>query len=295
MIGPLTPHEHLARMILTFLGTSGSEGYPAAFCTCARCVTARTLGGKNIRRRSSLLIDNDLLLDLGPDVPSAVQDLGLSLARLRYVLITHAHDDHFAPIQLKYRHARYGEPAGAQRKVGATSLPALTVFGSPPTLARLDELPMSPDELRVEARRVVAGEWFDAGPYRVLALAARHAPALQALVFVVSKGDATVLYATDTGTLPEATLQHLERHRLDAAIFDATFWTGPSDDDHLTLDDVVDLTRDLRRRGVLDERATVVATHLSHRSQPDHATLERRLAGTGVIPAYDGLTLELAR
>ena len=126
-------------MRLTFLGTAGSEGYPAAFCECARCVSARRQGGKNIRRRSSLLIDDDLLLDLGPDVPSAIQALGLTLAGLRHVLITHAHDDHFVPIQLKYRHARYGAP----------SLAPLTVFGSRPSLARLNELPMACAELDV--------------------------------------------------------------------------------------------------------------------------------------------------
>jgi phosphoribosyl 1,2-cyclic phosphate phosphodiesterase len=271
-------------MRLTFLGTGGSEGYPAAFCECMRCQTARSLAGKNIRRRSSLLIDDDLLLDLGPDVPSALQELGLSLAKLRYVLITHAHDDHFLPIQLKYRHPRYG----------ARCLPPLVVFGSQPSLARLGELPMPYAEVRVDSRPVVAGEWFEAAPYRILPLAAQHAPALQALVYVVSRSDASVLYATDTGALPEPTWRLLEGCHLDAAVFDATFWSAPGDDDHLTLDEVVHSAHKLRELGVLDERSTVLATHLSHRSQPDHAGLEQRLAGTGVIPAYDGLRLDLA-
>jgi phosphoribosyl 1,2-cyclic phosphate phosphodiesterase len=274
----------MASMRLTFLGTAGSEGFPAAFCECARCVTARTLGGKNIRRRSSLLIDDDLLLDLGPDVPAALQDLGLTLARLRYVLITHAHDDHFLPVQLKYRHPRYAPGPG---------LPVLTVFGSQPSLARLGELSVSRDEVRVEGRLAIAGEWFEAGPYRILPLAARHAPALQPLVYVVSRSDAAVLYATDTGVLSNTTWRLLKGLHLDAAIFDATFWSAPSDADHLHLDEVVSIADMLRARGVVDERSTVLATHLSHRSQPDHATLEHRLAGTGIAPAYDGLVLDL--
>ena len=154
---------------------------------------------------------------------------------------------------------------------------------------------MSLEEIGVEARPVVAGEWVEAGPYRVLPLAARHAPGLEALVYVVSKGDVSVLYATDTGAFPDATWRLLEGLRLDAAVFDATFWTAPSDEDHLNLDEVVDLAANLRRVGTLNERSIVFATHLSHRSQPDHATLERRLAGTGITPAYDGLSLDLAR
>lgn len=230
-------------------------------------------------------MDDDLLVDLGPDVPSALQDLGLSLTGLRYVLITHAHDDHFLPMQLKYRAVRYG----------AGSLPSLTVFGSPPSLARLEELPMSIAEVGVAARPVVAGEWVEAGAYRVLPLAARHAPGLEALVYVVSKGDVSVLYATDTGVLPEATWRLLEECHLDAAVFDATFGSAAGDDNHLSLDQVVDLAQDLRQAGVLDERSIVLATHFSHRSQPDHAALERRLAGTGITPTYDGLSLDLAR
>jgi phosphoribosyl 1,2-cyclic phosphate phosphodiesterase len=198
---------------LTFLGSSGSEGYPAAFCRCERCVIARRLGGRNIRRRSSLLVDERLLVDLGPDVPAALQDQRLDLARLGFVLITHAHDDHFQPIALKYRHPRYG----------AGRLAPLTLIGSAPTLARLADVAAALEDTQVSQELAVAGEWLDAEPYRVLPLVARHAPALEPLIYVVSRAGRSVLYATDTGAFPETTWRNLQ-----ACVLDAAIWCGTS-------------------------------------------------------------------
>ena len=52
-------------MRLFFLGTAAAEGYPAIFCQCANCHQARLLGGRNLRHRSALLVNDDLLIDFG--------------------------------------------------------------------------------------------------------------------------------------------------------------------------------------------------------------------------------------
>ena len=58
-------------MILTFLGTAAAEGYPNPFCRCKNCERSRVLGGPSLRKRSSALINDDLLIDLGPDLVAA--------------------------------------------------------------------------------------------------------------------------------------------------------------------------------------------------------------------------------
>ncbi len=50
-------------MHLLFLGTAASEGYPNAFCHCENCNAARQEGGASLRKRSSVLIDGQLLID----------------------------------------------------------------------------------------------------------------------------------------------------------------------------------------------------------------------------------------
>lgn len=58
-------------MRLTFLGTAAATACPLPFCRCAACTAAREAGGKDCRARSSLLVNQDLLLDLGPDAPAS--------------------------------------------------------------------------------------------------------------------------------------------------------------------------------------------------------------------------------
>ena len=47
------------------------------------------------RRNSSVLIDDTLLIDPGPDVPDALMTFGKNADEIRYVLNTHRHRDHF--------------------------------------------------------------------------------------------------------------------------------------------------------------------------------------------------------
>src|SRR5213593_4861086 len=84
-------------MKLRFLGTAASEGYPDAFCDCANCRRARQLGGRSLRRRSAALVDDELLIDFGPDLMAAALMDGFSLAGIRYCLQTHEHSDHQDP------------------------------------------------------------------------------------------------------------------------------------------------------------------------------------------------------
>lgn len=81
-------------MKVKYLGTGAAEGIPALFCHCAICEQARVLGGKNIRTRAQALIDNELLVDFGPDTFFHTLKYNIRLADIEYCLITHNHDDH---------------------------------------------------------------------------------------------------------------------------------------------------------------------------------------------------------
>ena len=87
-------------MKLTFLGTGNAAGIPSAFCNCKICLQARTLNNGNVRSRSSVLIDDDLLIDISPDFYWQTLKNNLYLANLKTILITHTHSDHFQPIEL---------------------------------------------------------------------------------------------------------------------------------------------------------------------------------------------------
>ncbi|MBQ5791771.1 MAG: hypothetical protein IIW19_03595, partial [Clostridia bacterium] len=69
-------------MKLTYLGTAAAEGVPALFCDCPTCRYSRKHGGRNVRTRSQALIDDALLIDMGPDALMHALNFGLDFTRI---------------------------------------------------------------------------------------------------------------------------------------------------------------------------------------------------------------------
>ena len=82
-------------MKIRFMGTAAAEGFPAIFCKCENCMKAREIGGKNIRATTCTMIDDNILVDFGPDILTHVHKHRLSLTNLDGIIITHSHEDHF--------------------------------------------------------------------------------------------------------------------------------------------------------------------------------------------------------
>src|ERR1700758_2233312 len=110
-------------MIITFLGTGAANAFSETFCKCQNCAQARMLGGPSLRKRSAALINDDLLIDLGPDIMSASHMHGCHLNDVRYCLQTHPHADH-----LDLSHLLSRSPA-----FGVVGAPVLEFHASPET------------------------------------------------------------------------------------------------------------------------------------------------------------------
>src|SRR5216684_11963 len=190
-------------MTITFLGTAAANAFTEAFCKCRNCAQARTLGGPSLRKRSAALINNDLLLDLGPDIMSASHMHGCSLDEVRYCLQTHPHADHLDLSHLLSRSPGYGV-------VGA---PLLNVYASRETSERAAETferdlagysllsPEAERELNVRIHQINPLEYFNAGLYSVMAFPANHAMGMGAMLYSVEESGRAVFYGTDTAAL----------------------------------------------------------------------------------------------
>ena len=95
-------------MRVTFLGTAAANAFPEAFCKCNNCEQARKLGGLSLRKRSSVLVNDDLIIDLGPDIMAASQIHGCLLTNVQYCLQTHPHADHMDLSHLLSRSPDFG-------------------------------------------------------------------------------------------------------------------------------------------------------------------------------------------
>jgi phosphoribosyl 1,2-cyclic phosphate phosphodiesterase len=282
-------------MQLTFLGTAAANAYPEAFCGCANCEQARILGGPSLRKRSAALVNDDLLIDLGPDIHTASALHGRPLTNVRYCLQTHAHADHLDPSHLLSRSPAYGV-------VGA---PRLQLYASPATLGRLAEAlardlspgslfdPAAQEQLNVELHAVTPLAPFTAGPYTVLAIPANHDPSVEPLLYIIQAAGRCIFYGTDTAALPESVWQALRAHRLrlDVVVLDHTYGPNHPGDDHLGAHDVAAYAARLRAEGLLADGGRVLATHIAHDANPPHPELAAYAAAHGYEVAYDGLSV----
>jgi phosphoribosyl 1,2-cyclic phosphate phosphodiesterase len=269
-------------MKVTILGSGAAEGYPALWCTCAHCADARARGGLNLRLRSAALVNDDLLIDCGPDLMQAAARCGLVLASVTSMLVTHSHGDHFDDVNIELRAAGFRN----------NDLPKLTVYGPASVAAKVSDLGERED-LCVEGREVAPFDRFRAGRYEVHALPAIHGTE-SPLVYVVAEPDKKLFYAADTGPIDEDTWLALSQHRFDLVISEATRGSiGGRDPYHMALTDVVQMRERIEKEGMLKPGGRFIATHFSHHGNPSHEELSQLLASRGIKPAYDGMKIEL--
>jgi adenosylcobinamide kinase/adenosylcobinamide-phosphate guanylyltransferase len=260
-------------MRLHLLGTGASDGWPNPWCSCASCRAAAAQG--LVRGQTSALVDGRLLLDVGPDGPRAALRDGVSLADVDVVAVTHGHPDHHAWPAWMWR----GWAAG-RRPLTLVAPPAVLEAARP----RLDDT--------VTTVEVGAGARVEAGGFALTALPARHAgpdvgPAV--LYDVTAPDGRRLLWATDTGVLPDAALDLTTDRAYDVVALELTSAHLP---DHHDLRSWPEQVAELRRRGAVTDATRVLAVHLGH-DNPPPAELDRMLAGWGASAPPDGTVLDV--
>lgn len=271
-------------MSLTILGSAAAEGVPALFCDCETCREARRRGGKDIRRRTAYRWHQDVLIDLGPDLFSQQIAFGLDLSRLRHVLFTHSHMDHFHPESLFFRHPGFSVvPQGSW----------VTLYGNRKVGYLLHQrLPVALEECSVDFRLVRAGQEIDLGRGRsVLPLPAAHDRGEECLNFLLRSPHGTIMLGNDTGWWPQETWEWLAEEQLDVVVLDCTYGLGKNYGGHMGVEQVVAARQELLRLGVLHPGSRVIANHFSHNGGCLHADLQAALQPEGMEVGYDGMVV----
>jgi len=278
-------------MRLQFLGTAAAEAIPALWCDCQTCATAKARGGKEIRRRCSYLIDADTMVDFGPDAFWQVTQFNIDLVNLRRIIFTHPHEDHLNPVDLYWRFTPYFSHVSNK----------LTIIGSQPVFDRIlaHFHGVRPDHtferFLLEPKVVQAGVPSSDGDIDLLPLAANHAPGLEPLIYVISRGGKRLLIANDTGWLPDASWQALADIKLDAAVIESTGTLKSADlrNGHLGLNTTVAFRDRLRDMGCIQANTPVVTNHFSHNGTMNHAEMVDTYGKHGITVAYDGMILDI--
>ncbi|MFC1960682.1 MBL fold metallo-hydrolase [Chloroflexota bacterium] len=285
-------------MQITILGSGGGFGIPNAFCHCANCLAARAAGGKSLRHAPSILLNDDLLIDCGPDVINGANQRGIDLHNLRTLVITHRHADHIDPWFFWGR-----------RGVMDTDLPLLTVyapqdvldyvFGFYQDVVGLDRAELE-QSMNVVWQPVRADMMKLVGPYRLHFFQATHGlydavePPMGAVLLGVQDSLTGYLHCYDSGPLLDETWMMLSRHQFDVAAIDSCIHLQEDyiSSNHMTAEQTLATAERLRSSGILKPTGTALATHFVHQAAGRHEELVEYYEPRGLMVAYDGMVLE---
>lgn len=275
-------------MNVTYLGTGAAEGIPALFCECEFCRRARA-GRETIRSRSQVVLDGELSIDFPPDAFYHNAVLGAELSKIRYLVVTHSHMDHFHAHDFVLRGYKY-----------ARELAPIEIFGNAETLSVFGEC--TGREMRKEVQAMIrlhelkAFEPVLSGGWRILPLKAAHSSE-EPLVFALEKEGKRILHLTDSGVLPQEDFDYLERagKPFDLITFDCTFLFDPvfGNARHMGVRENQSVFEKLCAAGLVHDKTIKVLTHFSHNSVPTADRLKKAEEEFGAIAAYDGMRLEL--
>lgn len=310
-------------MRLTFLGTSAGEMYPALWCHCPHCDYARAHGGRNLRRHSCALVDDDVMLDMSSHAFITAGEMGLDITGIRTLLVTHDHSDHFDPLNLICRvtptcqgqwcdTALPCDMARMDTQVGPrfTPLPMLDIYGHESVHEAMGrsnshiggfsggEGAPSDDE-RLFAMRFHAlsrGETF-AKPeddLRVTALVSHHATPGHVFNYVLQRGGKTLLYACDCGGYDEDMLALLRTFRFDCVVFEGTFGLAAREDaGHMNLRKNRQMLQFFTDGGLWANQPRFILTHIAPHKAPPYDLYRPMVEAAGMTLAYDGMTVEI--
>lgn len=243
----------------------------------------RKTKGRNIRLQASLLVNNELLIDFGPDVTRAFNNYGLRMSKLKWVLITHCHFDHF-----------YGGNF-FNRLIGPRTKPIsdLHIYG-PERMKKIStDWLFKPEEQKVFLHVVKPFQTFKLGKYTVktFAITQNDKFAGRGMYYVILDRKKTLLYVVDTYKLPEQNWQAMKGLRFDTVILDETFgFKDPPSKDHHNIPLYLETIQRLKTEGHTYKKTKFYTQHMSHHNQPQDKLVNIMKKHHVAVP-YDGLEI----
>ncbi|HDN73490.1 MAG TPA: hypothetical protein ENG16_00520, partial [Archaeoglobus sp.] len=250
-------------MKIKFLGTGPTNPIPRPGCNCDLCKEARKPNSKSRRLSSSLLIDDNILIDATPYIEEQLKPE--ELKSIEYVLITHAHSD-------------------AVDGLDKVDKPDLKIYSLPHTL---DIIKLKFPNLQAELIEVKPLKAIRVGKYNAMPIPVEHAVLTPKFDPTLAWKIGRILYAEDVDE--DFFFSDRARHLKNAisnseiVILDGAMCKGKLRG-HLNIWHVVNELLRLKPH-------ELYFTQIGH-SCPPHEQLEKELKEYGFKVAYDGLVLE---
>ena len=288
-------------MKITFLGTSAGEEYPGIWCDCENCTKARNWGGKNIRRNSSVIIDGDIMIDIGKAAHIQAERFGLNIREIKTLVLTHSHKDHLNTHTLWARQMFYDVntiSAEKRKQVSSprfTPLPQLNIIGSKQVSDTLikDGIDYSSPRWQMQFNIVEPFKKYSYGNLEIYTLDGNHNDGdIHSINYIITRKNRTFLYLTDTGYPFDGTLEALKNYKYDFIITEGTFGFGEDSTGHMRLDKNIQLLKFFNENKLWKDKPDYYITHVAPHWCPPHDEYSPIVEEKGLKLAYDGLILE---
>lgn len=277
-------------MRIKVLGSAASEGFPAIFCNCDSCIKAREAGGRNIRTRSQFYVDDNMMIDFGDDTFYHSLNQNIILSKMKYLLITHSHIDHYNPTIFRYRGEDYASVLCEN---------ILKVYSTPAVKEIYDQMGRGKpaDEIMKKIEFKVLTEFVpvSADEYKIHALPARHMKNEKCFVYAVEKDGKRVLFGNDSGYYMEETFEYLKGMHLDLVFLDCTFGflSYGMMNSHMGFPENLKVKERFYENGTADDSTVFVSHHFTHNCKSTHKELCEGMEKHGFLVSYDGMLFEL--
>lgn len=277
-------------MKIRYLGTAAAEGFPAVFCNCEACKRAREIG--ELRTRSQVLINDNLLIDFPPETYMHAVSGGVDLSAITCLLVTHSHTDHFYAQEFVNRGYKFASNMSEK---------TLNIYGNKTVFEVFTEgtqREIKPDVKEgIEFNVIVPFNKFTFGEYEIHSLPARHGQKEDALLYFIKNGDKGVLHLNDTGLLSDDVYEYLKENDLKADVvnFDCTLADNCEKHSgrHMHVFENLQVLKKLQDVHAVTGKTKCVLTHFAHHIAPYKERMEKLAEKYGFIAAHDGMQLEV--
>lgn len=282
-------------MKIIFLGTAAATSMPLAFCNCNVCKQAKINRGKDFRARSSVVINNEMLVDLGPDVVLQANRYHIDLGKIKYLVQTHSHADHFDAGHFITRWSQYA----------SKDLTHLNILCSKETCDDINNCIKMQEpafeiynkilqkDLNYNLQFLKSGDIVKIDNYTITAVDSFHDDRVKALIYIISYKDKNILYGTDLCKIDEISWDIIKKYKYNVVILDQTYGKGYNNGGHLDSGQVIDIINKMKTLNLIFANTFIYATHISHEGNGNHENIEKDAIFNGYHIAYDGLELNL--